>query len=103
MEILVVEDDVLSFVTFKVLGRILKYLNTIMLEESFLRNMMDGLIEYNIHDYKRLPHVESKLVDIVGGNSEHPSFMNCSVAFSISIDICLMIGDWTSSQLQEQG
>jgi hypothetical protein len=65
MEILLVEDDVLSFVTFKVLGRILKYLNTVVLEESFLRYMMEGLIEYNIHDNKRLPHIKSELVDAV--------------------------------------
>jgi hypothetical protein len=96
-----VEDDVLSFVTFKVLGRILKYLNTVVLKESFLRYMMEGLIEYNIHDNKRLPHIKSELVDVVRGNSEHPSFVDCSVAFSIPIDICFTIGDGTSSQLQE--
>jgi hypothetical protein len=71
------------------------------LEESFLRNMMEGLMEYNIHDDKCLPHVESELLDVVGRNSEHPSFMNCSVAFSISIDVGLTIGYRTSPQLQE--
>jgi hypothetical protein len=84
MGILVAEDDILSFVTFKVLGCILEYLNTVVLEKSFLRDMMEGLIEYNIHDNKRLPHVESELVDFVGGNSEHPSFIHelqCSLRY----------------------
>jgi hypothetical protein len=43
-----VEDDVFSFVTFEVLSSILEYLNTIVLEEAFLRKMMKGFIEYDI-------------------------------------------------------
>jgi hypothetical protein len=38
VEVLMMVDDVLSVVTFEMLGRILKYLNTVVLEESFLRN-----------------------------------------------------------------
>jgi hypothetical protein len=98
MEVLMVEDDVFRFVTFEVLSGILENLNTVVLEESLLRYMMEGPIEYNIHDDKCLPHVESELVDVVGGNSEHPSFMNCSVAYSISIDVGLTIGYQTSPQ-----
>jgi hypothetical protein len=96
MEILMVEDDILSFVTFKVLGRIFKYPNSVVLEESFFRSMMEGLVEDDFHDNECLPHVESKLVDVVGGNSEYSSFVNCSVSFSISIDNCFTIGDGTS-------
>jgi hypothetical protein len=94
-----VEDDVFSFVTFEVLSGILEYLNTVVLEETFLRYMMEGFIEYDIHDDKCFPHVESELVDVVGRNSEHPSFMNCSVAFSMSIDVGLTIGYRTSQRV----
>jgi hypothetical protein len=101
MEVLIVEDVILSFVTFKMLGRILKYLNTVMLEESFLRNMMEGVIECNIHDDESLPHIEGKLVYAVGRNSEHSTFMNGSVAYSITMDIGFSVGYRMSSQLQE--
>jgi hypothetical protein len=55
MEVLMVEDDILSFVTFEVIGRIFEYLDTVMLEESFLRDVMEGFVEYNIHDDESLP------------------------------------------------
>jgi hypothetical protein len=45
VEVLMMVDDVFSFVTFGMLGRILKYLNTVVLKESFLRNMMEGFVK----------------------------------------------------------
>jgi hypothetical protein len=93
VEVLMMVDDVLSF---EMLGRILKYLITVMLEESFLRNMMEGFV-----DDECLPHIESKLVDVVGRNSEQSSFMSGSVAFSIYLDIYFSIGYRTSSKFQE--
>jgi hypothetical protein len=74
-----VEDDVFSFVTFEVLSSILEYLNSIVLEEAFLRNMMKGFIEYDIHDYKCLPHVESELVNVVGTPVLHG--LQCSLQY----------------------
>jgi hypothetical protein len=66
VEVLLVVDDVLCFMTLEVLRCVLKDLNPVVLEKSFLRNVVERFIESNIHDDECLPHVECPLMNIVG-------------------------------------